>query len=73
MTDAEPRAGSAPADQRPQPTGSIRLMTDTPVPIDASEPALLAAARIQLSRRPWIAPAIVLGAAAAFLLLRNRR
>ena len=58
----------------PLPAGTIRLMTDVPVEIDEHEPALLAAARIQLNRLPWVVPAVVLGAAATYLMLRpNRR
>lgn len=59
-------------DDIPQPAGTVRVVTDVPVEIDADEPPLLAAARIQLRRRPWVVPAVALGTAATFLLLRHR-
>ena len=67
MTDA---AGQSDTDM-PLPAGTIRVVTDVPVEIDPNEPALLAAARIQLTRRPWVVPALVLGLGAAYLLLRR--
>jgi len=57
----------------PLPAGTIRLMTAVPVEIVEHEPALLAAARSQLNRVPWVVPAVALGAAATYLMLRPSR
>ena len=56
----------------PQPAGVVRVVTNEPiaVPVDANSPSALW--RSWLSERPWIAPVALLGAAAAYLLLRRR-
>ncbi len=53
--------------------GTIRLMTDEPLPVSAGRPAVIERAAIMLNRRPWLVPAALVAAGVAYLLLRRRR
>ena len=63
IDDDAPRAAPAP------PNGRIHIVTDTPIEID-DRPA--ARAWAEVSRRPWLPPALILGLVATYLLLRSR-
>ena len=54
-----------------QPAGSIQVVTATPVEVSRT-PGALDGVRAELSRRPWLAPAAILGLLAAYLLFRRR-
>lgn len=65
------------ADPTASPTevrGTVRLMTERPVelPVPSASPSLWERAAYQRSRRPWLIPAALLGAAALVLLVRRR-
>jgi carbon monoxide dehydrogenase subunit G len=54
--------------------GTVRLMADSPVPTPADSPrGLLGAVAAQVRRRPWIVPAVLVGAAATIVVLRRSR
>lgn len=53
------------------PFGRIRVVTLEPIRVEA-HPSLMARARDGVRRRPWIFPAVLLGSAAAYLLVRRR-
>ena len=57
--------------QPAQPAGTIRVVTETPVEVPRT-PGALAGWRGELSRRPWLAPAAILGLLAAYLLFGRR-
>ena len=59
---------------RQQVAGTVRLMTDEPVEVPplAQLDTLRQRWAYQVNRRPWIVPALLLGAAALLLLLRRR-
>jgi len=69
-------AGAPPHDveQDPRPVaGTVRIMTDEPLEVSADpDGGGFAAGFRQLSRRPWIVPAALLGGAALYFLLRRR-
>jgi len=51
----------------------VRIMTDEPLEVSADpDGGGFAAGFRQLSRRPWIVPAALLGGAALYFLLRRR-
>ena len=54
--------------------GTVRLMTDEPIPVKSLDPASPLSERLQeiASRRPWVFPAVLLAGAALYLLLRSR-
>lgn len=62
-----------PAHETPVP-GTVRLMTEEPVelPRDGAGGLGQEVSRI-VNRRPWLVPAVLLGAAMAYLLVRRRR
>lgn len=61
------------SEEEPLPKGSIRVVTDEPVCIEADAGGgPVAAVRTQLGRRPWLVPAVLLAAAAAYLIARRR-
>lgn len=63
---ATPRAWNTSA-----PFGRIQIVTSQPIPLEA-DPGPAARIRAEISRRPWIFPAALLGAAAVYLLARRR-
>ena len=76
-TTVQHEAGGAPPEneeQNPRPVaGTVRIMTDEPLEVSADpDSGGLAAGLRQLSRRPWIVPAALLGGAALYFLLRRR-
>jgi uncharacterized protein len=52
--------------------GTVRLMAP-PVPVPARPTGALRTLRVQLSQRPWLMPAALMGATALVLVLRGRR
>ena len=54
-----------------QPAGRIRVVTEAPVAVPRT-PDDPAGMRAELSRRPWLAPAAILGLVAAYLLFGRR-
>jgi hypothetical protein len=69
---AEPSAHDVEAGSRPV-AGTVRIMTEEPLEVspDPREDERAPWQR-ELRRRPWIVPAVLLGAAAAYFLLRRR-
>lgn len=65
----EEAPGSAPV------AGTVRLMTDEPleVPRDGAIGGLGQEFNRIVNRRPWLVPAVLLGVAMAYLLVRRRR
>lgn len=53
------------------PYGRILVVTPQPIPME-THPSPTARVRVALSRRPWIFPAVLLGGAALYLLVRRR-
>ncbi len=60
--------------RRAQVSGEVRLMTPVPLEMPALTPTESLRERwsYQLSRRPWLIPATLLGAGALVLVLRRR-
>lgn len=69
-TPLDPPAHLAPGDTN-GPFGRIRVVTPEPIRVE-SNPSLMARARDGVRRRPWIFPAVLLGSAAVYLLVRRR-
>ena len=74
MTPAEPAWIETRDDDSVQPApappnGRIHIVTDEPIEIDDR---LAARAWAEVSRRPWLLPALILGLVASYLLLRSR-
>lgn len=53
------------------PYGRILVVTREPISMEA-HPSLTSRVRAGISRRPWIYPAVLLGCAAVYLLVRRR-
>ena len=55
--------------------GTVRLMTEEPLemPRDGHAEGLRQQLNLIVNRRPWLVPAVLLGAGVAFLLVRRRR
>jgi hypothetical protein len=60
--------------ERPVP-GTVRLMTEEPLemPRDGHAEGLRQQLNLIVNRRPWLVPAVLLGAGVAYLLVRRRR
>ena len=53
--------------------GTVRLMTDEPVELPGDDHSELRGRVVRaVNERPWLIPAVLLGGAVAFLLLRRR-
>ncbi|TMB93009.1 MAG: hypothetical protein E6J45_00815 [Chloroflexi bacterium] len=54
--------------------GTVRLMTDEPLEMPATEMGELRERVAEaVNRRPWLVPAVLMALGVAFLLLRRRR
>lgn len=55
-------------------SGTVRLMTEDPIPVDELEGGGVWAATCRaISARPWLVPAVLLGLTSLVLLARRRR
>lgn len=70
---AEPSAREVETDDSRPVAGTVRIMTEEPLSVspDPREDERAPWQR-ELRRRPWIVPAVLLGAAAAYFLIRRR-
>ena len=79
MTDeastSEATAGTGTRPDGPPVAGTVRLLTDEQVeiPKDGSLAGLGQELSRIVNRRPWLVPAVLLGVATAYLLVRRRR